>query len=563
MENENGANAGSTSAGRFSFFRGRFLSPFLFLVMMGFSVTTGILGYQLGKNGSGSSGELLDTIVLSSKGVNEVAHFLSGRLQREGEASPKGLEARLQGTQRSCKTDDRGSFYFSRVGSGSYILEVLEGENSLGTTPFSLYFTGDEIRIEQTEDGEMIFYLPEDVRLFEIAFFLSEDGTLEIQLENCYFVTADGEMTDLEGVSVSTGDGVTAVTPSGNIAAGDRVILPGPQVVIYHDEEVPLAAFADEDGEIETGEDGSVTVGGDTTVTPDGDVVPPEDPDGGEEPPVVVEDGEVTPFADAAKPSVPTVFNVPYRRPVAPAPTWAPASTETPGESSGPEVSGGESSGSTSSGGTSSGEGSSSQPGGEGESSGMPEVTPTPTPTPKGMEIWDKESMISWEQQSAIDLFRRRTDGLNLGEEDGKPLIAPGSSGYYDFKLKNPDEFDIYFRVKAEELSFHLPILYSVKNLETGEYYLFQSKTGYEGKAAGAISTSNVKLPAGQEMCCRLEWEWQYEDWYVPEKDDAIDTSAAQAEDRTYLLALHIFAEQIDPDKVDHPDGDTKYPGKR
>lgn len=551
MEKENGGNAEEKQAGRFSS-KGRILSPLLFVVLMAFSVTTGLLGYQLGKNSGGGTGELLDTIVLSSEGVHEVSHFLSGKLSREDGASAKGLEARLQGTQRSCETDDRGGFYFSRVGSGSYILEVLEGETSLGVIPFSLYFTGGEIRIEQTEDGEMIFYLPEDVRLFEIAFVLQEDGTLEILLDECYFVTADGEMTDLEGMTVVTGDGVTAVTPAGNIAAGDRVILPGPQVVIYHDEEVPLAAFADEEGEIETGEDGSVTVGGDTTVTPGGDVVTPENPDGGEEPPVVVDDGEVTTFADAAQPSVPTVFNAPYRRPVAPTPTHAPSPSETPGESSQPESSGTESSGIESSGTESS----------EPVSSEEPEATPTPTP--KGMEIYDADSMITWEQLSSIDLFRRKTDNLNLGEENGIPLIAPGSSGYYDFKIKNPDEFDIFFRAKAEELSFHLPILYSVKDLETGEYFLFQSKTGYEGaNDEGEVSTSTVKLPAGQEIVCRLEWEWQYEDWYVPEKDNALDNAAARRADRSYLLALHIFAEQIDPDKVDHPDEGTKYPGKR
>ena len=181
----------------------------------------------------------------------------------------------------------------------------------------------------------------------------------------------------------------------------------------------------------------------------------------------------------------------------------------------------------------------------DGEETEEPTPEPEPTPTPEPVTI-------SWDQQSLVDLFQNRTSGEELGtakvkdsatgEEREVPVIAPGSSGYYDFNLQNNADYNIRFTLSISEGSFHLPILYSVRDFDTNFVYQGDSKVYTDGSP---ITTDYITIPPHSERRYRLEWNWQMDDWLAPWWDNQFDTAAAAMEDRTYLVSVGIHAQQV------------------
>ena len=185
-----------------------------------------------------------------------------------------------------------------------------------------------------------------------------------------------------------------------------------------------------------------------------------------------------------------------------------------------------------------------------------------------GLQVFDTKTAVSWKQQSIIDLFKNRTTGILENDEDGTPLAEPGSSGYYEFRLENPEDYDIAYTIAFEELSFHLPIRYSVIDGRTNYSYLYRERI--ESPEEPLVSGELV-LAAHSEQTFRIEWDWMHEDWYYMELDDATDLAAARRQDRTYILSVTLNAAEIvkEPEEnsgvdsdVEYDDGDTRYPGK-
>ena len=182
-----------------------------------------------------------------------------------------------------------------------------------------------------------------------------------------------------------------------------------------------------------------------------------------------------------------------------------------------------------------------------------------------GLDAVDSSTGISWKQQSIIDLFKNRNTFSSDKTADSAPIVAPGSSGYYEFKLENPEDFDIAYTLSFDELSFHLPIRYSVLDGRTNYSYLYRERIDAPGTP---LVSGELVIAAHSEQKFRIEWDWMYEDWYDMEKDDATDLSAATQTDRTYILSVMLNAveivkepEESEPD-VSYAEGDTRYPGK-
>ena len=157
-----------------------------------------------------------------------------------------------------------------------------------------------------------------------------------------------------------------------------------------------------------------------------------------------------------------------------------------------------------------------------------------------GLKAEDYNSATqSWVQLTAVDLFSNKTAGP-------EKTIAPGSSGYYLFRLSNNNAFPITYTLKlAEDLekSFHLPIEYRLVWVHGENDGNGVPQDGYT--TPESLALEQVELTTGQTQIYRLEWHWPYEgaDGWSDEKDTLVGTSS----NRRYLVNLTIQAQQMIP----------------
>lgn len=167
--------------------------------------------------------------------------------------------------------------------------------------------------------------------------------------------------------------------------------------------------------------------------------------------------------------------------------------------------------------------------GGGGSGGGVvPIPTPTATPAVGGdTEVYHGDTAVTWTQQAEIDLFRL----LNTSEER---LIAPGSEGYYVFRLKNGRDEPIRFTLALQEGSFHVPLEYRV----TTDELIPKGLTQWQTASVDTQTVSGaVQMEANGEKLYRIEWRWPFDG------DDGADTALGQQKDRTYTLRLTIQVE--------------------
>ena len=619
------------------------LSVLVAVLFAALTVTSGMLGFALGRNASHSAGELVDTIVLSpgkeAGAGSEIVHYLSGRLLFSSGDPFSGAAVQLGDTGIEDVTDTRGKFYLSGVRAGTHRLQV---KNSAGETVTDMELTLDfsgEISAEYGTDHTS-FRMPQDVRLLEFTLTV-DGGSMQVKEDSVYFVTKDGTIVDFGGSALKVQPDTLAVLPTIDVvASGGEVLIPSAGVILTPQggaedvpagEEVLPGVTVEEDGTVHidlsnrpddgkntgdesrggeeppennneeppkggsekppesgneeppesnneeppesgneeppesnneeppesgneeppeggneeppesnneeppesdnepSGGDGEETTDGEIVISPDGDITLPDDSSGeiGDDV-VVVEDGKVE-----AVPELPDEYAPPADENTGPAEDGMPGdeAAEGPAEELPADGAAGEA----------------AQTG--------------------GLDAVDSVTGISWKQQSVIDLFKIRNIDYGVNAADGSPIVAPGSKGYYDFKLENPEDFDIAYTLAFEELSFHLPIRYSVLDGRTNYSYLYRERIDAPGKP---LMSEELVIPAHGEQKFRIEWDWMYEDWYNMELDDATDLAAATRTDRTYLLSVMLSAVEVvrepDPDSdvdsdIEFEDGDTRYPG--
>ena len=554
-------------------------------VMIAFVATSGFVGYRLGRSATAGAGALVDTIVLSpdqslAQGRAEITHFLSGRLLETGGDPCGAATVRLLESGKADETDERGKFFFSDVRTGANTLEVVDEQgNLLGKATLTLDFQAGAT--PAVEENKLI--LPRDVRMVEVTLTLDAvQQSVSLDKNASCAVTSDGTVVNFSGQALSLSAGSASVVPGGDVVTGEGyVLLPSKAVAITpwggrqdltpagtqqtigqpessaveseappesNAEEAPGTESSAAESTPESGfpeKPGSELPGAPESETATEDVIP-------EIPGVSMdEDGDMI-LDNGAQIAPDGTVTVPDEEPVGPSddvvfiPPEGPAETlpelpevyepeATPDEAPAPET-------------PPANDGLPETPAADAEEEPTPdEPTPEPEPTPA-----PEPFSVSWTQQSMVDLFKNRTSGQNLGtetvvnkttgQEEEVAVIAPGSSGYYDFNLKNDADFNIRFTLSISELGVHLPILYSVRDLQTNYVYQGGSKVYENGSA---ISTDYITLPAHSECRYRLGWEWQYEDWLAPWYDNPIDTRAGSGEDRTYMISVDIHAQQL------------------
>lgn len=533
---------------------GRFpLSGLLMALFLAFTLSSGAVGFLLGRNASRSTGELVDTIVLSPgdsiQRDQKVLHFLKGRLRYRSGAPCAGMTVRLGEESRTDLTDEQGSFYFSDVRSEKYLFSVTDEQgNAVGETELALDFSADAA-VSAGEDGS--FYMPEDTRMLELSLTVEEDQTITVEESGACFVTRDGQVVNFDGSALKVEASTRAVTPGGSLVdpmgyvllpADEVVFTPqGRQIQVETGEETLSGAVVEEDGTVQMRE-GTVLLPSGEVVLPGGEAV-----GGGDKVVVVTEDGEAQELDQ-----LPDVYTPPQA-----VSTVQAADEGTAGQTGQEPLPAGESPAV-----------SEEVPEGPGEEAAPqedPASEPAPAPTPEkelGLSVSDKD--LVWQQESIINLFssENRTDSMRLGEKNGNSVVAPGSQGYYDFCLKNPEEYDITYTITVSEPqnegAVHLPIRYSVIDTANNESYLYRERID----SLESLSTPEILIPAGTEQNFRIDWEWVYEDWFRAEKDDAIDTAAAKS-GKPYVVYICIEAGMSEYQPLPPWDGETRYPGVR
>lgn len=135
-----------------------------------------------------------------------------------------------------------------------------------------------------------------------------------------------------------------------------------------------------------------------------------------------------------------------------------------------------------------------------------------------------------WTQNTVISLFANRT---GAGAEK---KLMPGSAGYYEFLVSNPNTFGITYRmsISAPAGQLLLPLRYRLKS---GNVYLCGDKDTW--LTAGQLSAAAVKLNPGDDKEYRLEWQWLFDGG-----DDAYDTQIGTGDNLEYRVIVTIAIEQ-------------------
>lgn len=524
------------------------LSTLLAALFLLFALTSGMVGYLLGK-GARPSGELIDTIVLSPGSTSQAqptVRFLTGRVRYRQGGACAGATVRLSGSQEDTDvTDEDGKFYFAGVQSGVRTLEVVDGDKVLASMELALDFSQGEELSADPGGTPASFRMPADARMLELTLTVEEDQSLTVEEDSACFVTQNGQVVNFNGGALRVEDGEKAVTPAGSLVVSTGEVLLLSQSVFLSPEGRQWETIPGEEvfPGVVTEKDGTALIEEQFTLRPNGAVLLPggQTLGGGDKVVSIVEEQiqELETLPDQYAPSEGTAPQEPLA---------------VPGE---------EIASSTAESGAESSSGPSAEPSGEADTNEAPQG---------GLTIVDKETQLTWAQESFVDLFKNRfepqgrSNGGGLTRAPGTDTIAPGDKGYYEFRLKNPEEFDIAYTITIQETAFHIPMLYSVVDAANNYHYLHRERSGLEN----ALSSPEIRIPAGTEQEFRIEWEWQYEDWYYTEENDSLDTLAGtgQAEnedrDRTYMISMFIHASQVPTEyEGSYDNSGLQLPGKR
>lgn len=516
----------------------RRLLPLFFFILILLAGTSSIVGYILGRSaGTEPLGQMIDSIVVSPEaGQEETAFHLSGRVARTDGTPAAGCRLELHSDPITAVTDSNGGFLFSNVLEGEHTIYVMNADGTAAAQrnlQVSRNQEADSVSIGLAESGAYTIELSIDVRILEIVIEL-DTGDLYIDPDKLTYARNDGTVVT-PGGSVSIEDGVI-VSPGGNVYLPDgTIVFPGgtsgdPTYIIQPDNTV-LVDRAITAGEIDVASDGTVTLPGGTVIEPGGGI---EGPGGAAGSPgetgLIIDAHTVTPIGDSKRPALPnetrpqgngdgpsntansgtaeTGGSTPAKepeKPTAPQPEGLPDSKPAQTEDPAPDKQGGS--------------------GGGGNGSGGGTTLPPDDGTLQASAQKPNGEFAEWEQNSTIDLFYNR--------ETGKvETIAPGSKGYYLFRLQNGrrERLNITLSIVEGESSPHIPLKFTLRQQD--------GKTGVSGVLTdGNALTLSTKLAGGGDAVYQLDWEWPFEGGR-----DGEDTLAASLGE-PYTLKLMIRAE--------------------
>lgn len=530
--------------------------PLVLIIVFLAVMTSSLAGFIIGKHtGAVSLGQIIDTILLAPEEETvKTAFHLSGKVLYSDGTPAAGRTLELHSDPITTTADSQGGFLFPNVPEGEHTIRVMNNDGSVAAQ--------QEIQVSRTDDthaaainllegDKYVIELSVDVRVLEIEIQLEEDK-LHIDLQRFSYGTVDGYVYTPAG-SASLSDGAI-VTPAGNVYLPDgHIVFPGgsqndsTQLLLPDDTlliDQPLHT-----GDIAIAADGTVTLPDGTEIQPGGQI---QTPDGQLQTPgdtgVVVDTETVTPIGGSpeakTEPDIPT--SEPEPSPAEPeqeAPVGSPNEAILPSDSVDtpmppdsaekppavtpppqepvtpvqppeiPEEQPQKPEDKPSGGGSSGGGGGSVTPPPPVEDKGKVDIS---AENGGGFEVWD--------QHRTIDLFYNR-------ETQKTEQIAPGSSGYYLFQLKNgrQEALTLTLSLTAGDGSPYLPLQFTLR------------PQGQTGGVMGTLAknetlTLKTTIDSGASTIYQLDWEWPFTN------NDAADTAAGQ-QGGQYKLLLTIHAE--------------------
>lgn len=512
----------------------------LILLVLAF-ISSSILGYVLGRNtGTPPLGQIIDTIVLEpEESDTQAVLHLAGRIVYPDGTPAAGRTLELHSDPLTAVSSSNGGFLFENVPQGEHTVSIFNTDGSTAAQ-CKINIVRDtaakNVSIQQRDHSRYTLEIAVDIRVLEIVFQLDAQ-TLTIQPQFSY-ATKGGIVTTPTG-SASVKNGVI-VTPQGNVFLPDgSVVFPGadqndPTRILLPDDTVTVNKPLTTDG-IEVSPDGVVTLPDGTVIEPGGQVKKPGEKD---ETPgqtgVIVDDGTVAPIEGG--PPVEPTDPAPSSRPENPSSSGNPnpssqvsqpensSTTNPPDESESPASSQAPSESETPS---------SSEPPSSSETSSSSETPSEPEiPDDGKLDAYGQNtdgSYMEWTQDRTIDLFYNRTSGA-------RDKIAPGSSGYYLFRLENNRRSNLRIQVNLTESSVHLPLSFTLTPLDAKGNKL--TGKAVSGSLNGSAITLSAAIAAGDAVTYRLDWVWP------PEGNNKKDTIAGSGRNLTYTLAMKIHAEE-------------------
>ncbi len=174
-----------------------------------------------------------------------------------------------------------------------------------------------------------------------------------------------------------------------------------------------------------------------------------------------------------------------------------------------------------------------------------------------GADMSVVDSQQVWETETNVDIFSISYDSEN-GEAvvksiDGTKVVAPGTSGTYNFKICNTGSTGLnclmYMESYFSNDEYKIPV--EVKVMDYEDKYI----CGSEESWADFLELNNVSdslvLDSAHYMGYTLTWEWPFESGN-DEYDTLLGRLAADGEDLSLTIVIHTYAEEIET-----PDEDT------
>lgn len=469
-------------------------------------ITSCVAGFILGRNaGTTPFGQVIDTIMVGDNdtSVRKAVHLTGKVFYSDGEPA-SGRVMELHSDPITTTTVSNGAFLFANVPEGRHTIYVLNTDGSIAARR-NLQVVRDEnvdgVFVDLRSSGEYVIQVAVDVRMLEIMIELDGEN-IYIDPDHVTYVKRDGIVTTPTGTA-SIKDGVI-VTPAGNVILPDgTIVLPGgsetdPTYLIRKDDVVVVNQPYSNNGIRVTGS-GVVFLPNGTVIEPGGVITMP----GGAsytpgESGVVINEASVTPIGES---STDTGKNNTSGGSV-------PDTTKSAQEN----------------GGTSSG------------TAGSSNSTDSSDSTGNSVQSDDGElqvagrnkngQYITWGQTKSLDLFFNHTTGKN-------EKIAPGSKGYYLFRLKNTrkEKLAVTLNIAEADGSPSLPLKFTLRPQG-------QKSGGSKGTLdKGKTLKLDGSLGGSSTVVYRLDWEWPYESG-----KDAKDTAAGE-QGGSYTLNLSIHAE--------------------
>lgn len=446
---------------------------FLFIIAL---ITTVAVSFILQNNTS--KPPTIENIPINPVATRNV--HVSGQVVYENGKPFQNGKVELHSEVMKTTTDQKGWFLFENVVPENHELQVLDGKGKvLANAQIDLRqsSTNSQIDITKSKDGNYIVNISEKIRYLELSVTIKE-GVLLLDNEKTYTIDDDGKVYTVNG-EMTVDDGAI-ILESGTIITEGNMIIHFPYGI---DEENNIISIG-KDGTILP--DGSVVDGEGKVTLPSGVVIDPEkgtvtrpDTSTGD-----VEDNRTEQIPEDTPSHVDPEGNV---EPIKP----EPENPDNPVNPDNPDI---------------------------------PDV-----PDYAGASVVGKDRLSwsnPWTLNTPIDLFY-------TGGKEETPVIKPGSTGYYLFKVENNREKDLKLNILLNEINVydsknnpttHLPFRYRLGQIKTSTDELsgnvswndWNKTIDSSGKPQYSLTLTSSDVVSGKSsdknyILYRLEWEWPFE----------------------------------------------------